>query len=798
MLKGIRKRISRRKQEHDDTLVATNASVSDDRDSSQDGTVATVVTPTKEPNLGNDQSNPVAAIYQLAQSTDDDDDIYEASSVSSDERENHRKPASSPNAVFIQDELEALRIRQLARNLRKDLQEIECQGAPQLVPLATSATEAFYLKQREQNKEWKKKQKDSRTYLTSYRGPADSRKDDSIRTKKYSRSHALSTGSASPMDKFYLQQRAMNQEWKQKQRDANAYLHSYRGYILDKSTNGVSYEDLLVRQKQAAAIPLPPSPRSDLDTIGDMAIDGIGPLPTLRLDDKAINTFAPGLVPLKPRSAQAYSPAGQENMVPSTTDEKNIGDDQKTKKEAIVVGESADTDMHDSSNAEVINDDNEKMVEDAGQMVNTGFVSNEDFRNNMAPSEMMIGIGKKGEGIVCDVSPSDITDPHMQLATTAFDIELNDQSSEICTTDTRSIPIIHEEERDIIDMVTPSSTSLTHLSHGRGENEEMPLGLGNFNLNKNCDDKGLAPSKVEPHSTEVGDEELEEAEVEDFVFKNEVGCFDEVDDFDNLLHELLGDNCSPKGAAADREMTSYGRASQVEVSADACIVSAPERTSKIPTRNPSHMIVKARSKDCPVTPNKVDEFSKAASRRAPNVFTHPRNHHLISSLNVDRAPVALLRESETPSRVPPRTSAHSSNVVSPHVIRTPIPRTTSPTRSVSSTASARSSHRGSYRSPRFSGHQETLANPKVNGCTGKLVLDLHGNIDGCDNCLAFTTPAERLQFQQDGHHYRVNRVRGGCSRSCTVFPRNDNEPPVRLCRQCFYGTHYKRTPTKTA
>ena len=159
MLKVIRKRISRRKQEHGDTLVATNASVSDDRDSSQDGTVATVVTPTKEPNLGYDQSSPVAAIYQLAQSTDDDDDIYEASSVSSDERENQRKPASSPNAVFIQDELEALRIRQLARNLRKDLQEIESQGAMQLVPLATSATEAFYLKQREQKKRMEKETK---------------------------------------------------------------------------------------------------------------------------------------------------------------------------------------------------------------------------------------------------------------------------------------------------------------------------------------------------------------------------------------------------------------------------------------------------------------------------------------------------------------------------------------------------------------------------------------------------------------------------------------------------------------
>ena len=193
----------------------------------------------------------------------------------------------------------------------------------------------------------------------------------------------------------------------------------------------------------------------------------------------------------------------------------------------------------------------------------------------------------------------------------------------------------------------------------------------------------------------------------------------------------------------------------------------------------------------------MDVFSKAASRRVPNACAHPRNHHVISSLNGQRAPVAILRESDTPSRVPPRTTDHSSNVVSSHVIRTPIPRTTSPTRSVSSTTSARSSQRASYRSPRFSGQQETLATRKVNVCTGKLVLDLHGSIGGCDNCLAFTTPAERFQFQQDGHHYRVNRVRGGCSRSCTVFPRNDNEPPVRLCRQCFYGTHYKRTSTKT-
>ena len=79
-------------------------------------------------------------------------------------------------------------------------------------------------------------------------------------------------------------------------------------------------------------------------------------------------------------------------------------------------------------------------------------------------------------------------------------------------------------------------------------------------------------------------------------------------------------------------------------------------------------------------------------------------------------------------------------------------------------------------------------------CTRTWVLYLHPARGGCDRCLYFATPEERKKFDTDGHHYRINLVTGGCSRGCALFPRSENEPPVRLCRKCFYDTHARAIP----
>jgi hypothetical protein len=47
---------------------------------------------------------------------------------------------------------------------------------------------------------------------------------------------------------------------------------------------------------------------------------------------------------------------------------------------------------------------------------------------------------------------------------------------------------------------------------------------------------------------------------------------------------------------------------------------------------------------------------------------------------------------------------------------------------------------------------------------------------------------EKEVFERKGRHLRVNFTHGGCM-DCDVFPSQEDEEPVRLCRQCFFDTH---------
>jgi hypothetical protein len=78
---------------------------------------------------------------------------------------------------------------------------------------------------------------------------------------------------------------------------------------------------------------------------------------------------------------------------------------------------------------------------------------------------------------------------------------------------------------------------------------------------------------------------------------------------------------------------------------------------------------------------------------------------------------------------------------------------------------------------------------RVQECSEQWILNLHSTRDGCERCLHFASAKERQKFKQEGHHYRISSVRGGCIRSCPCFPRKEDEMPVRLCRRCFYDTH---------
>ena len=69
--------------------------------------------------------------------------------------------------------------------------------------------------------------------------------------------------------------------------------------------------------------------------------------------------------------------------------------------------------------------------------------------------------------------------------------------------------------------------------------------------------------------------------------------------------------------------------------------------------------------------------------------------------------------------------------------------------------------------------------------------NLHGARGACERCLALASDAEKAKFEETGRHIRIMIVRGGCRRDCVVFPRQEGEPPVRLCRKCYFDTHRK-------
>jgi hypothetical protein len=76
-------------------------------------------------------------------------------------------------------------------------------------------------------------------------------------------------------------------------------------------------------------------------------------------------------------------------------------------------------------------------------------------------------------------------------------------------------------------------------------------------------------------------------------------------------------------------------------------------------------------------------------------------------------------------------------------------------------------------------------------CVGRYIPNLHTQRDGCERCLYWASAEEKEKFLEQGHHLRIMMVRGGCERSCAIFPRLADEFPVRLCKKCYFDTHRK-------
>jgi len=75
------------------------------------------------------------------------------------------------------------------------------------------------------------------------------------------------------------------------------------------------------------------------------------------------------------------------------------------------------------------------------------------------------------------------------------------------------------------------------------------------------------------------------------------------------------------------------------------------------------------------------------------------------------------------------------------------------------------------------------------GCQSKFQPFLHESRGPCELCVFFLSDDDKAMLDATGRHIRVMFTSGGCCKTCDIFPREFDEPPVRLCRQCFFNTH---------
>lgn len=813
MIKSFRRRISRKKFGARDSGNGHLSGESDGLDSSQGD---------RDADLPSTESK--HDIKNLQFGEDSDDEIYESSSVSSDEKEQQRKKialslssSSLQAAKFVQNDLEALRVRHLARSLREDAPVTTSPNRPD-IPIATSATEAFYLKQKAQNKQWKEKQKDSKIFLSSYRGTATSSwQDESAARKSPPRVTPHAGPAASPMDNFYHQQRAMNQEWKQRQRDANELLHNYRGsYAVGKE--GMSFEDLLEMQKQAASMPLPLSPYRNED--GSYVADApeMVPFLTLSLEDSggagvgsvnqppapdAMGSAADTLNAEEPQSCMKVDGAGECKEADSIDLGPVSLDTFETM--AVTVEEPP---LSSTEISEVIPTEHLKLSD---SVVEKSWAQNVNEEKKMDLHYSTDHAVLEDHNMVVDHDPISISIG--TVASPVLEQARDDQQQDANYNMT-------EQDTPIVESHIDGTNELDNV-------EEADVGVvldsGNVDVVDVFDE--LLGDLLDHDVPRMQQNDGMTADLE---------SSSHVDDFDDLMGDVLDDDVSPT-QQDDGDTLDLERLSPVETSASAPAKSTP-RISKIPkvtppgtsigtkgssgvppkAISPGTITVKAPSRNRSAISPQLANASGTNMKRStvpsnatlprPALITAPtsvRKHSSPRSIDLSDTPARASDASSnsTSSRASimsrPLTKLNAvSRLVSPLAAITPVSRGSSPTRSLASASSARSSGRERFLFQRFSNSDGSPLGSLGGACSGKLVLDLHNNIDGCDNCLAHLTTDEKVQYQKDGRHYRVHRVRGGCSRSCAIFPRGDDEPPVRLCRQCFYGTHYQRTPTK--
>lgn len=190
-----------------------------------------------------------------------------------------------------------------------------------------------------------------------------------------------------------------------------------------------------------------------------------------------------------------------------------------------------------------------------------------------------------------------------------------------------------------------------------------------------------------------------------------------------------------------------------------------KKPSTRPTNDPGKLRVNTMASSAPL-PRVATMSTPPRGNKHRSTLSKPRPESSHSKSSTPLPRVATLpspargQSLATPDRLPPKSPASLFGIMPRSQTKTPsntLPRMLSP--------------RDGPRCP-------TRYNP-----------ELHGSKGACERCLELSSDDEKEKFQITGHHIRIMIVSGGCDRSCLLFPRDDTQPPVRLCKKCYFDTH---------
>ena len=217
---------------------------------------------------------------------------------------------------------------------------------------------------------------------------------------------------------------------------------------------------------------------------------------------------------------------------------------------------------------------------------------------------------------------------------------------------------------------------------------------------------------------------------------------------------------------------------------------------------PTKKMEQARSKSSAspdYNPHEVPptNMRRAVSRPAPKKLFSGEGEHSqapVAKLQVasqarNATPVVIVEKAEPlMKKVAPVSKVPSTLMNRPFPSSSPYGHAHSSGRSVTSLSSQCSVV--NFQSPRKTGRF---------GCQSKFQPFLHESRGPCELCVFLLSDEDRALLDIKGRHFRVMNTSGGCCQTCELFPREHDEPPVRLCRQCFFNSHremYRRVIPK--